>query len=722
MNIEISEQKKLNAVRLNNLALQKGNKVKVRDGTAVLRTVIAELQRASALNPLDLGIRMNLAKFHHDLGEIDEAEKHCSFVLKHEERCIGAWQIMGAINTVRGRLDDAIACNKRCHEIDPANGQALWGLTEAYLRAGDWATGLPLYERRDEILPKVGAVPPAPVWDGSKTGHLAVWPDQGCGDSMIFSRFLPWARERCDKLTVMVPPEMLPIMGGFSTIATVQTGISLDEKYDHQIRVSSLPLVYGLTPYNIPPDPGLITPGEFSGQLDSEGLKIGIAWQGNTAFPADLSRSIPFPEFLPLAADPRNTIYSLQVGDAVEDIFKAKAQTVIRDMSGLLEGDWGRTGAIIKNLDLVVSSCTAIVHLAGSLGVKCFAVIPAFADWRWLYGRDDTPWYPHTRLFRQTRPQEWASVFKRVQEAIEQLHIDRNFTVMLNKQLRGGAVPFDPKTMIDMRLPGTVDQKEPDVASAMRKILRPGDTFVDVGANEGLHTCLGAELVGEDGNVVAIEPGKNVLPQLHKACEGKGNVTIEEWALWSKGGEIDFYLCADGSGGNAVWDPGRFPVNHKTRANPQKETTLASTLDTICCGLTPRLIKIDTEGAEQRILEGAADLLSGVRRPPFIIAEFHEFGLKELGCSFNTLRALMKKHGYDTFQLFPDGSRPWRVPDGEALRAPKDFIINLLFSTESEVNALWTEAPTSDYRKVYGFRVVAEPAKDGDKLAEEWAA
>ena len=86
----------------------------------------------------------------------------------------------------------------------------------------------------------------------------------------------------------------------------------------------------------------------------------------------------------------------------------------------------------------------------------------------------------------------------------------------------------------------------------------------------------------------------------------------------------------------------------------------------------------------------------------------------------------MKTHGYDTFQLFPDGSRPWRVPDGEHIRAPADFIINLLFSTESEVNALWTEEPTSDYRKVYGFRVVAEPTKDIpdpdlNTSVDEWA-
>jgi FkbM family methyltransferase len=716
MNIEVPEQVRLNASRINNVALQKAVQESVRDGTKVLRTAIAELRLAVATNPLDLGIRMNLATYLHEICDLDGAEAICSFVLKHDERCLAAWQIMGSIHAMRGRLSDSIACNQRCYDIDPSSGSACWGLTEAHLRAGDWAAGLPLYERRDEILPRVTLIPNAPRWDGSKTGHLAVWPDQGFGDSLIFARFLPWARERCDKLTVMVAPEMLPLMGGFMDLATVKTGVSLDDHYDHQIRISSLPLVYGLTPDNIPPDPGLVTAAEFTGHLDGD-FKIGIAWQGNPKFPADRLRSIPFAEFLPFGSDPRNTLYSLQVGPAAKDIALHEAQSLVRDMSGVLAGDWARTAAIVKQLDLVVSSCTAVVHLAGSLGVRCFVMLPAAADWRWLSGRDDTPWYPHTRLFRQTTPGDWSGVVKRVQVAIDQFHEQRNMTRLLNKQI-SSIVPFNPKTMVDMRAPGTIDEKEPDVARAMRKILRPGDTFIDVGANVGMHTALAAELVGIDGKVIAVEPGENALPELRRKCEGLPQVYIIQNPAWSLIGDVEFYLCADGSGGNAVWDPGKFPINHQTRANPSMKVMRATTLDAVCARHAPRLIKIDTEGAEQRILEGASDLLSGPRAPPFIIAEFHEFGLRELGCSFDSLRDLMGRHGYQTFHLFPDGSRPWRVPDGERLRAPKEFIINLLFSTEAEVNALWTEAPSGDYRTVYGFRIVSEPIEDHVK---QWA-
>lgn len=708
MNLEIAEQARLNSARYNNVGIAIAREGGVRDGTEAQRTGIVMLRRAAALNPLDIGPRINLATYLYELGEIDEAESLCSFVLKHDPRSMIAWQIMGAINTIRGRLGEAIDCHKRCHEIDPANGQACWDLAAAYLRAGDWQQGLALYERRDEILPKVGSIPNAPVWTGEKTGHLAVWPDQGYGDSINFGRFLPWARERCDKLTVMVPPAMLPLMVGYSKIANVQSGFG-EEKFDHQLRISSLPLLYGLRPDNIPPDPGLISTAEFKGALDSDGLKIGIAWQGNPQFPGDRTRSIPFREFLPLAADPRNTLYSLQVGPAAADISKARAQPLVRDMAGLLEGDWARTAAVLKNLDLVVSSCTAIVHLAGALGVPCFVILPAFADWRWLHGRDDTPWYPSVRLFRQTKPGDWATPIARACDAIEKVHEQRAVRALLDRRLQ-------------MHLAGTdtvADRTEPDVAAALRKILRPGDTFVDVGANVGMHTLLAAGLVGETGKVIAVEPGENALPELRAAVEGKANVEIIDRPLWSRVKDVTFHLCADGSGGNAIWDPGKFPTNFQTRANPKSSKLRATMLDDLYITGIPRLIKIDTEGAEQRILEGGKLLLGVGDKPPFIIAELHEFGLNELGCSFNTLRALMAKHGYQVFQLFTDGTRPWLVPEGQKPTNPNNWIINLLFSTEAEVDALWTDKPADGKRPIWGYGVDENKVDD---FAEKWAA
>lgn len=705
MQLDVPDHAKAQAALLNNVGI-----AAARENGDAQHAGIAMLRRAVALNPLDLGHRLNLANFLLELGADEEAEEIVTFVLKHDQRSAGAWQYMGVLATNRGRMDEAIGCFRRAYEIDPGNGQRKFDLAAALLRAGNFQEGLPLYEDRDKILPRTGAPPDAPTWTGEKTGHLAIWPDQGYGDLIMFARFLPWAKERADKITFLVNPLTLPLFQGYAAIADVAAVYAADAKFDHQIRVSSIPLVYGLTPDNIPPDPGLITVAASEGRLGGPGLKIGIAWQGNPQFPGDRMRSIPFREFLPLAADPRNTVIGLQVGAAAADIARARAQRIVRDMSSDIEGEWSHAAALIKNLDLVVTSCTAIAHLAGALGVPTFVMLPLFADWRWLSGRDDTPWYPHTRLFRQTKVGDWKSVMTRVMTAVHQVHRQRAVVSMLGNA--APPTPFDPATMRDMNAPGTADEKEPDVAKALRKILRPGDAFVDVGANVGMHTVLAAELVGIAGLVVAIEPGENALPDLRKACEDLVQVRIVPQPLWSKAKEITFHLCADGSGGNAVWDPGKFPSNHATRAAPHKTKLAATTLDIECekRSLSPRLIKIDTEGAEERVLRGATRLLFE-HKPPFIIAEFHPFGLRELGCSEATLRAFMAKAGYATFHLFADGSRPYRLRDDEPIRTPGGFIVNLLFSTEDMVNALWTEASTDSVRAIYGYKVVEKASE-----------
>jgi len=298
------------------------------------------------------------------------------------------------------------------------------------------------------------------------------------------------------------------------------------------------------------------------------------------------------------------------------------------------------------------------------------------------------------RLFRQAKVGDWGSVVERVGEAIGELHRDRAFVRSLNRRVAAAKAEY-----------------EPDVASLMRRVLRPGDTFVDVGANVGRHTVLAAALVGHGGEVIAIEPGENALPALRSATEKLPQVTIVERPAWNEADEaLTFHLCADDSGGNAAWDPGEFATNTHSRANPQARVLETVTLDRIVSAKTPRLIKIDVEGAEQRVLEGASDLLSGPARPPFIIAELHEFGLAKLGCSQASLRALMASRGYSTFFIFADGSLPQLVPDQTAIKS--QLIFNILFSTPAAVGEAWADKPVvfPALRPMLAYGVPAEAA------------
>lgn len=232
---------------------------------------------------------------------------------------------------------------------------------------------------------------------------------------------------------------------------------------------------------------------------------------------------------------------------------------------------------------------------------------------------------------------------------------------------------------------------EPDVSNAMMRILREGDTAIDVGANIGFFTVLLGKLVGPAGRVLSVEPDNANLERLkaNLALNGIDNADLLEQPVTDQPGEVTFFINSDNSGGNALWDPGEFAGNPKSRANPQPRRLAATTLDAEAARLklaTPRLIKIDTEGAEQRVLEGARGLLEGCR-VPFVIAELHEFGLQKMGCSGASLRALMEGFGYSTFALYYDGALPKFVPRETALAMR--VISSVLFSTPEQVGSCW---------------------------------
>jgi hypothetical protein len=150
-------------------------------------------------------------------------------------------------------------------------------------------------------------------------------------------------------------------------------------------------------------------------------VRIGICWQGNPTFAADRQRSIPLKHFKALADIPGTQLYSLQKGVGTGQLKDWAA--VIKSFDGLDEsaGAFVATAAIMAGLDLVITSDTALAHLAGSLGVPAWVALPYVPDWRWLLEREDCPWYPSARLFRQTRNGQWHDVFERMARELRSL-------------------------------------------------------------------------------------------------------------------------------------------------------------------------------------------------------------------------------------------------------------------------------------------------------------
>ena len=233
---------------------------------------------------------------------------------------------------------------------------------------------------------------------------------------------------------------------------------------------------------------------------------------------------------------------------------------------------------------------------------------------------------------------------------------------------------------------------EPDVSNLCLKVLGDGDVVVDVGANIGFFTVLTSILVGPTGRVVAFEPGAENLRRLranlaHNDCR---NVTIIEKAVTNQMGQIEFFINSDDSGGNALWDPSRYPGNSKSLAAPTRVVVPATTLDAEWEELrlpAPKLIKIDTEGAEQRVLEGARGLIAR-QQPRFITAELHSFGLAMMECTEESLRGVIEGLGYSTFGMSYAGTLPRLVP--AATRIGSHVLINLLFSKPEYIGEYWT--------------------------------
>ncbi len=232
---------------------------------------------------------------------------------------------------------------------------------------------------------------------------------------------------------------------------------------------------------------------------------------------------------------------------------------------------------------------------------------------------------------------------------------------------------------------------EPEVSRAIIQIVEEGDVVVDIGANAGFFTVLLGTLAGPGGRVISFEPGAANIQRLKNNIKLNelANVNLVEQPASHTGKEITFYINSDDSGGNALWDVGTYPTNLKSAAHPIKLTMKATTVDDEFERLrlpTPKLIKIDTEGAEELVLRGCSRLLSD-RKVCFVIAELHEFGLAKMGGSQKTLRDLMEGLGYSTFGLYYDGSMPKLIPPNTKITMP--CIINLLFSTQEAVARHW---------------------------------
>jgi hypothetical protein len=259
-----------------------------------------------------------------------------------------------------------------------------------------------------------------------REGRLLLIADQGYGDVIMFGRLAGWALERCTNVTVACSPEMVGVVRQLVPGAAIIIRWEDCQDYTCYLPFSGLPRLAGLTLADLPgqvsylhPEPNLLE--RWSSRLEAfrpEGKKlVALSWAGRPTHNNDRNRSIHLRQLAALAALPDVAFVSVQKGPAAAQCAEWPGPAPLLNLDAEITS-FEDTAAILSLADLLISVDTSVVHLAGALGRPAWVMLPYAPDWRWLTEREDTPWYPSLRLFRQSTPRDWQTVIARVTEAL----------------------------------------------------------------------------------------------------------------------------------------------------------------------------------------------------------------------------------------------------------------------------------------------------------------
>lgn len=327
-----------------------------------------------------------------------------------------------------GRPDAALATLASARARAPGDARLAWNEALALLAAGRFEEGFAAYGARRQRQRQRGAarVPGVPLWAGGPLDGrtLLVLGEQGFGDTLQFARFCGPLAARGASVWVRAHRRLGAML---SRVPGVAGFVSKDEpvpQVDIQVSMMDVPGLLGCgeaelgaaVPYLSAPGAGAAT---LLGARRPGVLRVGLGWQGNPGFEADHLRSPPLRHFAPLARVPGAAFVCLQQRDGRDQL--PGSPVPMLDVAPALDtGPDGfvDTAAVLDALDLVITSDTALAHLAGGMGRPTWVVLPFSADWRWLVARSDSPWYPTMRLFRQPTPGAWGPVFDAVAAAL----------------------------------------------------------------------------------------------------------------------------------------------------------------------------------------------------------------------------------------------------------------------------------------------------------------
>jgi len=414
------------------------------DGLHLLGMIVFEAGQVDAAVELirrAIAIKGNAASYHSNLGNIlqsqgklDEAGLCYQRALVLKPDSAEVYLNLGNIFKSQGNLESSLTCYRRAMTLSPALAEAATAEAAVLLLRGDYAVGWQRAERRWETKDHGTPVRdyPWPRWKGEQleSGQLLIWGEQGIGDEIMFAGLIPDVVRTGNRCVLDCDARLKPLFArsfpGIKVVAGVTAESHLDLDIAAHLPSGSLPGLFRgssaafggtISPYLVA-DP--VAQARFRVRYDDGRKLVGLAWRTNNK-KTGRDRSIDLSRLAPLFAQPGIQWVSLQYGDHDCLEQEAAAAPILVDREVDQFADIDDFAAQIAAMDLVITIDNSTAHLAAALGVATWVLLPFVPDWRWLETREDSPWYPTVRLFRQTKLDDWPSVVGRVKGALDQM-------------------------------------------------------------------------------------------------------------------------------------------------------------------------------------------------------------------------------------------------------------------------------------------------------------
>jgi tetratricopeptide (TPR) repeat protein len=384
-------------------------------------------QKAIRLEPDAPEPYYNLGNLLHEQGRLKEAVAHFQEAVALKPDYIDAYDNLGKTWRDLGMLDEAMSCYERSLQLDPDNAETRFDMATLHLLRGDLAEGWAGYESRFKRDNWKSVYPfrfNIPRWRGEPFPgkRLFVHSEQGLGDSLQFVRYLSMVKERGGEVVLETVKPLMSLfkkLKGVDRLVEGPADTRRRRECDIYIPLLSLPGIFGTRLETIPSrvpylfaDPRKV--GYWRDRLpDRKAYRVGLVWAGKAS---DRRRSCSLGAMAPLFKVPGVVFVGLQKGGPAKEVLELPRETAFGNVGEMFE-DFSDTAAAIEHLNLIISIDTSVAHLAGAMGKPVWVLLLRSPDWRWLMDRDDSPWYPTMRLFRQSRPGRWdEAITEMVQE------------------------------------------------------------------------------------------------------------------------------------------------------------------------------------------------------------------------------------------------------------------------------------------------------------------